>query len=334
MLVKQEREQEFDSDFEQSVTPTAVTPRPRLNAATAVASAKRRASTLPEEDYLQGPHKSVQRIRADPKVTMGTLLTEIVNELKTIPGSEHLMFAVNAKKVKDYYDIIKNPMDLQKIKSKIADNKYELRQEFLSDVKRMLDNSRLYNGDNHVITDAAKKMFELASKRLVEKEQQLMKLEKAINPLLDDNDRVGFGFVLEKIVQACKNIPKSVPFHTRVDAKKVPFYYQKINRPMDLGTIEANVKAYRYVTVQEFREDVHQILINSELYNGPAEKSSYTAKATEIVMLADKMLADHAVQLSELEANINGFDLNIGEVEPEIEDAMANDGGCSFGLPV
>ncbi|VDL65468.1 unnamed protein product [Nippostrongylus brasiliensis] len=323
MLLKQEREQEFDSDFEQTTTPSVV--RPRLSGSGSVASAKRRASTLPEEDYLQGPHKSVQRIRADPKVTMGTLLTEIVNELKTIPGSEHLMFAVNAKKVKDYYDIIKNPMDLQKIKSKIADNKYELRQEFLLDVKRMLDNSRLYNGDNHVITDAAKKMFELASKRLVEKEQQLMKLEKAINPLLDDNDRVGFGFVLEKIVQACKNIPKSVPFHTRVDGKKVPFYYDKVSRPMDLGTIEANVKAYRYVTVQEFREDIHQILVNSELYNGPAEKSTYTSKAAEIVALADKMLADHAVQLSELEANINGFDLNIGEVEPEIEDAMAND---------
>lgn len=328
MLVKQEREQEFDSDFDQPMTPTI---RPRLNAGAGTGSVKRRASTLPEEDYLQGPHKSVQRIRADPKVTMGTLLTEIVNELKTIPGSEHLMFAVNAKKVKDYYDIIKNPMDLQKIKSKIADNKYELRQEFLLDVKRMLDNSRLYNGDNHVITDAAKKMFELASKRLVEKEQQLMKLEKAINPLLDDNDRVGFGFVLEKIVQACKNIPKSVPFHTRVDAKKVPFYYQKISQPMDLGTIEANVKAYRYVTVQEFRDDIHQILVNSELYNGPAEKSSYTAKATEIVALADKMLAEHAVQLSELEANINGFDFNVGEVDQEIEDAMANDEEMSDG---
>ncbi|KHJ84891.1 Bromodomain protein [Oesophagostomum dentatum] len=200
-----------------------------------------------------------------------------------------------------------------------------LAPRMLVDVKRMLDNSRLYNGDNHVITDAAKKMFELASKRLVEKEQQLMKLEKAINPLLDDNDRVGFGFVLEKIVQACKNIPKSVPFHTRVDAKKVPFYYQKITKPMDLGTIEANVKAHHYVTVEEFRNDIHQILINSEMYNGPAEKSSYTAKATEIVALADKMLAENSVQLSELEANINGFDLNIGEVEPEIEEAMAND---------
>ncbi|VDM58753.1 unnamed protein product [Angiostrongylus costaricensis] len=235
--------------------------RPRLSAGAGVSSTKRRVSTLPEEDYLHGPHKSVQRIRADPKVTMGTLLTEIVTELKSIPGSEHLMFAVNAKKVKDYYDIVKNPMDLQKIKSKIADNKYELRQEFLLDVKRMLDNSRLYNGDNHVITDAAKKMFELASKRLVEKEQQLMKLEKAINPLLDDNDRVGFGFVLEKIVQACKNIPKSVPFHNRVDAKKVPFYYEKVSKPMDLGTIEANVKAHRYVTVQEFH--VYLILIHN-----------------------------------------------------------------------
>ncbi|KIH56770.1 hypothetical protein ANCDUO_13044 [Ancylostoma duodenale] len=70
-------------------------------------------------------------------------------------------------------------------------------------------------------------------------------------------------------------------------------------------------------------------MINSEQYNGPAEKSSYTAKATEIVALADKMLAENSVQLSELEANINGFDLNIGEVEPEIEDAMANDGKFS-----
>ncbi|VDO88180.1 unnamed protein product [Heligmosomoides polygyrus] len=233
--------------------------RPRLNAGAGTGSVKRRASTLPEEDYLQGPHKSVQRIRADPKVTMGTLLTEIVNELKTIPGSEHLMFAVNAKKV--------------------------LAQLEASDVKRMLDNSRLYNGDNHVITDAAKKMFELASKRLVEKEQQLMKLEKAINPLLDDNDRVGFGFVLEKIVQACKNIPKSVPFHTRVDAKK--------GSPAGARTSDPSRKNLEGVAIQ----CCFQILVNSELYNGPAEKSSYTAKATEIVALADKMLAEHAVQV-------------------------------------
>lgn len=32
-------------------------------------------------------------------------------------------------------------------------------------------------------------MFELASKRILEKEDQFIRLEKAINPLLDDNDK-------------------------------------------------------------------------------------------------------------------------------------------------
>lgn len=112
-------------------------------------------------------------------------------------------------------------MDLQQIKMKINENKYELRQQFLADIKQMLDNSRLYNGDTHPVTDAARLMFETASKRIVEKEHRLIRLEKAINPLLDDNDMVGFSFILQSIVQECKNLPKSVAFHNRVDARKV-----------------------------------------------------------------------------------------------------------------
>lgn len=50
-----------------------------------------------------------------------------------------------------------------------------------------------------------------------------MELEKSINPLLDDNDMVGFSFILNEIVQQCKNIPKSVAFHAPVDARKVEF---------------------------------------------------------------------------------------------------------------
>ena len=56
---------------------------------------------------------------------MGSLLTEIVTELKTIPGSEHLLVPVNAKKVKDYYEIVKDPMDLQQIKKHLEDTRPE-----------------------------------------------------------------------------------------------------------------------------------------------------------------------------------------------------------------
>uniref|UniRef100_A0A914R5H1 Bromo domain-containing protein n=1 Tax=Parascaris equorum TaxID=6256 RepID=A0A914R5H1_PAREQ len=152
--------------------------------------------------------------------------------------------------VPDYYTIIKNPMDMQTIKKKISENKYELRRQFLADIKQMLDNSRVYNGDNHVITETARKVlfvnsgvkrstekkkigviisklvasgmtvFEVASVRLMEREPKLISLEKAINPLLDDNDIIGFSFILNEIIQECKNLPKSVAFHTKVDAKK------------------------------------------------------------------------------------------------------------------
>lgn len=47
-------------------------------------------------------------------------------------------------------------MDLQQIKKKISENKYELRRQFLYDIKLIMDNSILYNGGGHPITIAAK----------------------------------------------------------------------------------------------------------------------------------------------------------------------------------
>lgn len=97
-------------------------------------------------------------MRADPKVTMSTMLTEIVNELKLIPGTDAFLQPVNPKRVPDYYNIVKNPISLQEIKNKITKQQYELRQEFLTDIKLMFDNSRMYNGDNNVITVAAQQV--------------------------------------------------------------------------------------------------------------------------------------------------------------------------------
>ncbi|GMT19156.1 hypothetical protein PFISCL1PPCAC_10453, partial [Pristionchus fissidentatus] len=265
-------------------------------------SSKRRSTWINEEsDYLAGPLKSVHRMRADPKVTFATHLTDIVNELKMIDGSEHLSSAVNGRKVKDYYDIIKNPMDLQRIKMKISNNQYELRKDFLSDMKQMLDNSLLYNGQQNLITETARRMFDIAFKKIMEKEQQLIKLEKAINPLLDENDRVGFSYILAEIIQKCKNIPKSVPFHTKVDARKAAGYYDRISRPMDLGTMERIVKEYQYTTIKQFLMDIQQIYSNSEAYNGPPDKSSYTAKALEIKDMANALIDEKRDQLVELE---------------------------------
>jgi transcription initiation factor TFIID subunit 1 len=52
-----------------------------------------------------------------------------------------------------------------------------------------------YNGNNNVLC----LLF-------LQKEDKLMRLEKAINPLLDDNDQVAFSFILENILNRIKSV--------------------------------------------------------------------------------------------------------------------------------
>ncbi|VDO31629.1 unnamed protein product [Onchocerca flexuosa] len=295
--------EDVDPDDDIQISETPEPPKTSKVRITTVGSNKRR-HTAEMEDYLYGPQKTVKRIRADPKVSMSIVLSEIFNDVRSVFGCEEIMFPVNPKKVPDYYNIIKEPMDLQQIKKKISENQYELRRQFLYDIKLIMDNSILYNGGGHPITIIAKNVFEMASRHIAEREQKLIALEKAINPLLDDNDIIGFSFILNEIVQECKNIPKSVAFHFKVDPKKLPQYYEKIHRPMDLGTMQQNIKEHRYTTIEAFRNDIKQIKVNSELYNGPPETSQYTSKAVEICTLAEKMLEERKEQLAELEMNI------------------------------
>ncbi|CAI2299008.1 unnamed protein product [Caenorhabditis sp. 36 PRJEB53466] len=283
-------------------------------------SGKRRSSIMPEEDYLQGPAKSTHRIRADPKVTMSTMLTEIVNELKLIPGTDAFLHPVNPKKVPDYLKYVKNPISLQEIKAKITKQTYELRKDFLNDIKLMFDNSRTYNGDNNMITVAAQQMLQLAGKRMIEREDKFIALEKQINPLLDTNDLIGFSYLLGEIVQKCKNIPKSAPFHVRVDPKKVLNYYSRIAEPMDLSIIEARAKNHEYTRIADFLRDMRQIMLNSLSFNG--DGSIYTAKAREIFQMAEALCEEQKATLFELERNINHDPIGresetVEETEPE-----------------
>jgi transcription initiation factor TFIID subunit 1 len=152
---------------------------------------------------------------------MATIFHDIFNEIKAIEGAEDLMYPVNAKKVPDYYEIVKKPMDLQQVRKNIAENRYDLRRQLIEDLMQILNNSRAYNGATHEITQAAQKIFDLATRKMQENELKLIQLEKTINPLLDDDDMVGFAHILTGIVHECKNLPKSAAFHSKVDAKKV-----------------------------------------------------------------------------------------------------------------
>lgn len=135
-------------------------------------------------------------------------------------------------------------------------------------------------------------------KRFEEKEDKLMRIEKAINPLLDDNDQVAFSFILASVVtNKLKLIPESWPFHKPVNKKFVKNYYEVIKNPIDLDTIEKNVNEHRYTSREEFLAHVNLIYENSLSFNGP--ESQFTKKAYEIVEAAKLCVREYDEQLSE-----------------------------------
>lgn len=144
--------------------------------------------------------------------------------------------------VPDYYKIIQRPMDLQTIRENLRLKKYQSREEFLADVNQIVENSTLYNGMKSSLTVAAKRMLDTCAKRLGEKEDRLMRLEKAINPLLDDNDQVALTYILDNVVNnKLKSLTEVWPFMKPVNKKMVKDYYNIVKRPMDLETISKKV---------------------------------------------------------------------------------------------
>ncbi|XP_012946001.1 LOW QUALITY PROTEIN: transcription initiation factor TFIID subunit 1 [Aplysia californica] len=259
---------------------------------------KRRVSNIVHCDYLKKPKQSSNRRRTDPLVTLSSIFESILNELRALPDIQLFLFPVNPKDVPDYYKIIKRPMDMQTMRESLRQKKYRSREDFLTDLHQIVENSKLYNGPQHLLSKNAQGMLDLCFKRFAEKEQKLMRLEKAINPLLDDNDQVALSYIFEKIAQNMKALENSWPFHAPVSKKTVKDYYSVIKKPMDLSTLLKNVQSHKYQTRDQFVEDGELLYTNSLQYNGADSPLTNTARRLMEVMKEElNENEDHIAQL-------------------------------------
>ncbi|XP_072748281.1 transcription initiation factor TFIID subunit 1 isoform X2 [Anoplolepis gracilipes] len=270
----------------------------------AVNSKKRRKPPTDDHcDYLKRHQRPVNRRRTDPVVVMSTILESILNEMRDLPDVQPFLFPVNAKAVPDYHKIIQRPMDLQTIRENLRLKKYQSRQEFLADFNQILENSTLYNGATSSLTVAADRMLTMCAARVREKDDRLMRLEKAINPLLDDNDQVALTYILNNVVlNKLQSMTEVWPFMKPVNKKMVKDYYNIVKKPMDLETISKKVTAHKYHSRYEFLKDIKQILENCTLYNG--KDSPLTKKAELLVDVCKKTLDECHENLTQLENNI------------------------------
>lgn len=193
-------------------------------------------------------------------------------------------------------------MDLTLIRDRIKEFHYKTRSEFLADIELLHSNSVLYNGACHIITFYAEKIVEVCKNKIEEFDIELNKLEKLINPLLDENPINRLNYILRLVLEDnVLRVKKATAFWEPVNPKTYPDYYELISNPIDLAQITKvspdlmnmlislylinlllkNLNKKVYKSKESFIKDFTLLKENCVQYNG--EKSSYTKIAKKLV---------------------------------------------------
>ncbi|ESO97968.1 hypothetical protein LOTGIDRAFT_89195, partial [Lottia gigantea] len=70
----------------------------------------------------------------------------VLDSVKNHPDSWLFWEPVEETFAPGYFEVVKNPMDLMRIESKINERDYKTTDDFINDLHLMFDNCILYNG--------------------------------------------------------------------------------------------------------------------------------------------------------------------------------------------
>ena len=136
-------------------------------------------------------------------------------------------------------------------------------------------------------------------------EYDLDRLTPMINKKRRNAPERKFNEIIEDIIDQCMSIDHNRIFHNPVRKKDFPDYYDKVLKPIDLGTLKSKTKRNEYLDYETFIEDITQMALNSEIYNGPKEYSIITSQAYQIVDLAKTLIESRKVELEENKPSIS-----------------------------
>ncbi|KAF7731978.1 hypothetical protein EC973_007083 [Apophysomyces ossiformis] len=118
---------------------------------------------LSESDAIDDDHPQRSLTEAERKFCTDTLKALMRHRAA---GAFQVPVDPVAYNIPDYFDIIKNPMDLSTIKSKLEDNLYDSIDAFAADVRLMFDNCHLYNNAGDPVCLDANKLEEAFNRRM------------------------------------------------------------------------------------------------------------------------------------------------------------------------
>ncbi|XP_054639647.1 polybromo 1, like [Dunckerocampus dactyliophorus] len=206
----------------------------------------------------------------------------------------------------DYYQQIKQAISLQQIRAKMKNGEYENMEQMDADLTLMFENAKRYNMPNSSIYKRALRL------------QQILQARKRELSRRDDEDgdsvlssdagsakRKSFKKNIKKnrmkalyaAVTDAREVATSRRlcdlFMVKPSKKDYPDYYKVILEPMDLKTIEQNIRNERYTTEEALMDDMKLMFRNARHYN---EEGSQVYNDADIL---EKILMDKRKDLGQ-----------------------------------
>ncbi|XP_044158019.1 protein polybromo-1 isoform X3 [Bufo gargarizans] len=188
------------------------------------------------------------------------------------------------KKYPDYYQQIKNPIALQQIRTKLKNQDYDNLDHLEADLNLMFENAKRYNVPNSAIYKRVFKLQQLMQakkKELARRDLDIEDGDSMISSATSDTGsakrkskknvrkqrmKILFNAVLEAR-ETISNRRLCELFMFKPSKKDYPDYYKIILEPMDLKTIEHNIRTDKYSTEDAMMDDMKLMFRNAWHYN-------------------------------------------------------------------
>ncbi|XP_066452448.1 protein polybromo-1-like isoform X6 [Eleutherodactylus coqui] len=188
------------------------------------------------------------------------------------------------KKYPDYYQQIKNPVSLQQIRTKLKNQDYDSLDQLEADLNLMFENAKRYNVPNSAIYKRVFKLQQLMQakkKELARRDLDIEDGDSMISSATSDTGsakrkskknirkqrmKILFNAVLEAR-EPISNRRLCELFMFKPSKKDYPDYYKIILEPMDLKTIEHNIRTDKYTTEDAMMDDMKLMFRNAWHYN-------------------------------------------------------------------
>ncbi|XP_036286805.1 protein polybromo-1 isoform X15 [Pipistrellus kuhlii] len=229
------------------------------------------------------------------------------------------------KKYPDYYQQIKMPISLQQIRTKLKNQEYETLDHLECDLNLMFENAKRYNVPNSAIYKRVLKLQQVmqAKKKELARRDDIEDGDSMISSATSDTgsakrkrNTLDSEMLGLRRLSSKKNIRKQrmkILFNVVLEArepgtgrrlcdlfmvkpskKDYPDYYKIILEPMDLKTIEHNIRNDKYAGEEGMMEDMKLMFRNARHYN---EEGSQVYNDAHIL---EKLLKDKRKELGPL----------------------------------